>query len=547
MDDRAFLQAIVEAPDDDAPRLMYADWLEERGEPRAAFIRAQCLLQRLDPGDPRRADLEDMLAELFAAHEAVWAAPLSNSVARSWRFRRGFVERISAEAQVFPAHAADWFAAFPLRELEFCWPWPDASLLADCPHLARLEVLALRGWAMRNTDLRVVLSSPHLSRLTELDLTGQGIEAPHAVELVQSPLLARLRKLRLGENRGFGDRAARALAAAPAAAGLTTLDLGHTNLTAHGVGDVLGSWNLTGLRELNLGTPGPRHLAPVFAERPTLPALAGLMALDLSGHTFGPENMQSLLASASGLTRLALRGCGLDASVAETMAAQGTARTALDLRDNRLGDEGLQTLARARRLSGLTELRLGKCRLQDTGVKALAQSKHVCGLTRLDLADNAVGGPGIRALAESTNFAGLRRLKLTRNYVGPASVQALAHSPSLAQLESLDLSGVQLDAAGIAALVSGPNCARLRTLRLADNRLGDESARALAASPLLKRLRTLDLRGNEIGAAGFQALADSPYLGRLRLELNPDELGPVAYEVVAERFGRPTAMARTAR
>src|SRR5262249_23287556 len=45
-----------------APRLVYADWLEERGDPestaRAAFIRAQCELARLSPKDPRRKRLD---------------------------------------------------------------------------------------------------------------------------------------------------------------------------------------------------------------------------------------------------------------------------------------------------------------------------------------------------------------------------------------------------------------------------------------------------------------------------------------------------------
>ena len=39
--DDAFLQAIRDAPDDDAPRLIYADWLDERGDPRGEFIRVQ--------------------------------------------------------------------------------------------------------------------------------------------------------------------------------------------------------------------------------------------------------------------------------------------------------------------------------------------------------------------------------------------------------------------------------------------------------------------------------------------------------------------------
>jgi uncharacterized protein (TIGR02996 family) len=38
----AFLQAILEAPTDDLPRLVYADWLDENGEhERAELIRLQ--------------------------------------------------------------------------------------------------------------------------------------------------------------------------------------------------------------------------------------------------------------------------------------------------------------------------------------------------------------------------------------------------------------------------------------------------------------------------------------------------------------------------
>ena len=43
--DDAFLQAILETPDDDTPRLIYADWLDEHGDvARAEFIRLQCRL-----------------------------------------------------------------------------------------------------------------------------------------------------------------------------------------------------------------------------------------------------------------------------------------------------------------------------------------------------------------------------------------------------------------------------------------------------------------------------------------------------------------------
>src|SRR5260370_37026404 len=48
-----FLRAIDENPDDDGPRLVYADWLEEHGDTaRAEVIRVQCELARLAPRKP---------------------------------------------------------------------------------------------------------------------------------------------------------------------------------------------------------------------------------------------------------------------------------------------------------------------------------------------------------------------------------------------------------------------------------------------------------------------------------------------------------------
>ena len=61
--DEAFLGDIIEHPDDDTPRLVYSDWLEEHGKEagraRAEFIRLQIELEplRLPRSDPR-AELE---------------------------------------------------------------------------------------------------------------------------------------------------------------------------------------------------------------------------------------------------------------------------------------------------------------------------------------------------------------------------------------------------------------------------------------------------------------------------------------------------------
>ncbi len=59
MDEKqAFLNAIIDEPDDDALRLIYADWLDDHDEPeRAEFIRAQCDLASISIADPLRMAL----------------------------------------------------------------------------------------------------------------------------------------------------------------------------------------------------------------------------------------------------------------------------------------------------------------------------------------------------------------------------------------------------------------------------------------------------------------------------------------------------------
>src|SRR4051812_9497771 len=58
-----FLHDVWQSPDEDAPRLIYADWLTDQVEPakaaRGDFIRLQCRRAGLDPDDP---DAPEMLA-----------------------------------------------------------------------------------------------------------------------------------------------------------------------------------------------------------------------------------------------------------------------------------------------------------------------------------------------------------------------------------------------------------------------------------------------------------------------------------------------------
>src|SRR5262249_37700728 len=105
MPDDAFLRAVRERPDDDGPRLVYADWLDGRGDPRGDSIRARCEPPRLPADDERRPDLHARAEALLAAHEADWLGPWADRLA-DWRFARGFLDWAAVETGPFLDHGA---------------------------------------------------------------------------------------------------------------------------------------------------------------------------------------------------------------------------------------------------------------------------------------------------------------------------------------------------------------------------------------------------------------------------------------------------------
>src|SRR6476619_528897 len=68
-EDEAFIRAIVDSPGDDLPRLVYADWLDDRDDPRGAYLRAE--RKAVVTGDVAR--LRQLAMELYP----VWVARVS--------------------------------------------------------------------------------------------------------------------------------------------------------------------------------------------------------------------------------------------------------------------------------------------------------------------------------------------------------------------------------------------------------------------------------------------------------------------------------------
>src|SRR5262245_26563992 len=91
---KAILADIIANPDDDTPRLVYADWLEEHGhETRAEFIRVQLALakKRLPTGSRPRRDLLQLEKAIFVGNGNNWAVEYGDwcePELEAWR--RGF-------------------------------------------------------------------------------------------------------------------------------------------------------------------------------------------------------------------------------------------------------------------------------------------------------------------------------------------------------------------------------------------------------------------------------------------------------------------------
>src|SRR5262245_18411545 len=159
-----FLRDIIEHPDDDAPRLIYADWLDDQGEPeRAEFIRVQCRLARLPAADPEAAELERR-AEGLAGGGPAWLGPL-HGVVEEYEYRRGFIEQVSMPALRFLQHQGALFRLAPVRDLCLTRAGTRLEEVAGSPHLARLSALRVRYSRPNPAGVQALTHSPRLAGL----------------------------------------------------------------------------------------------------------------------------------------------------------------------------------------------------------------------------------------------------------------------------------------------------------------------------------------------------------------------------------------------
>src|SRR5438270_11567153 len=87
---RILLAEVKAQPEDDTPRLILADWLQDQGDPRGELIHLQVVRAGLARDDPRHVELRRREGQILHRHVLGWLGPLGDVVA-DWSFSRGFL------------------------------------------------------------------------------------------------------------------------------------------------------------------------------------------------------------------------------------------------------------------------------------------------------------------------------------------------------------------------------------------------------------------------------------------------------------------------
>lgn len=125
-----FMQAIIADPENDNPRLVLADYLEEYGDPRGEFIRVQCSLEKRNN---QIGNLIARQAELLNQFGLSWLPSSLVGTKINTRFRRGFLSAISTNSD-FPVTYLDFYVkelveTLRTNTLEFAFEFPNLKVL----------------------------------------------------------------------------------------------------------------------------------------------------------------------------------------------------------------------------------------------------------------------------------------------------------------------------------------------------------------------------------------------------------------------------------
>jgi uncharacterized protein (TIGR02996 family) len=356
-DGDALRRTVVAAPDDDTPRLIYADWLDENSQSeRATFIRRQVEAARAEPFSLQARTVETAANNLLEKYQRNWSRHLDEFDSESPRFKRGFIEHVDVEPTTFVKSNASILGVEPIQSLRIVRPETEAF-----DYISLVPVFEL----------------PQLQRIRHLEFLTRtlGFLDDEYVGLTRSPHLAQIQKLSLRGNP----------------------------ILPHWLSVILGSAafpNLTALDIAEIPNLGPALLSAVNkANHRTL------KQLDVSGVVFTSELLQRILTHPclQNIEELRLGFSGFNNEPGPLFhldvgwVIPWDRLVVLDLAGQRLGDGAVQAIVSRDDTRALRWLGLSKNDLKSEAVRLLLNSKHLS-LNYLDVRGNSFTPSAIAAL-----------------------------------------------------------------------------------------------------------------------------------------------------
>jgi uncharacterized protein (TIGR02996 family) len=283
---RAFLAAIQADPDDPTARLVFADWLEDHGDPRAELLRLGVALEpvRDNPQERQAVALRRQLTAWQKRYLAAWlpAKPAGLSIqldrglmtwhvnARKWRtilrkpalrqiLETGWVEWIDVRAWEpwdWEVIRADWPALSAWTRLSLYRRWDVGGTLNTLAELPRVVALCVPSMAPRG---RAEMTA--LGQMTDLRDLQPPQAGPDGFAVLRN--LPRLHRLAFSSDPSFGDEHLKAVSPHPHLRVLHCTS--STNLTDSGLAALAGMPRLRylflGATEQHVGRAGLEHVA----------------------------------------------------------------------------------------------------------------------------------------------------------------------------------------------------------------------------------------------------------------------------------------------
>jgi uncharacterized protein (TIGR02996 family) len=480
--------AVIAHAEEDTPRLVYADWLDENGDPdRAAYIRNEVALWDKNPADP---DYQDLIEKRLELRVQTGPSRLEQKLPAAVGFHDSSLGGRDDEHVAFH-RGFPYFAQEPYVGGRGVGAREAIAFREALPQLfATTTIRGLAFDAAMSAHLETVLATPAAKQVSALSLSHHGTSCLSFIkELVPSLAAANLQWLSLSGIDTDDGTLAKAIF--PRLRRLHVYWWGASDEQTRAIASI--DW-FGGLHSARIGTGGQRRA--VFAGLGQAPNLH-----TLESYSFPRSGLKALTSGYRALARLFIK---------------------TDLRGS-----GAQTLAHAR-FPALADLEL-QGGLRNDDVLELCQSSLFDHLTRLSLDSNEIGEKGVKAIAATPSALSLRSLCIGDNPLGKSALACIAKPGAFPNLTTLDLHSStkrKATASEVTHFIHNLAIPGLRHLNLDTWPVDDSGAVALAANAAFENLRWLSIGYSQIGKRGLRALAESPHLRNvvyLYLSSNPCE------------------------